>query len=116
MGTRPVTVVETAEFQRRAERLFTAGEVEAIKDYIAYNPTAGFLVRGTGGVRKMRFGERGSGKRGGARVIYYYDGDAVPIFLFTACAKAVRDDLTRTQRNELEQVVSEIIETYRGKR
>lgn len=41
-------------------------------DFLAEDPMAGDLIPGTGGVRKLRFATSGRGKRGGARVIYYY--------------------------------------------
>lgn len=44
----------------------------ALVDYLAYNPTAGDLIQGTGGVRKLRWALQNRGKRGGARVLYYF--------------------------------------------
>lgn len=50
---------------RLAEKLWSAEELAALVDHIAHNPDAGDLIPGTGGVRKMRWGRSGSGKRGG---------------------------------------------------
>ncbi len=51
----------------------------ALIDFIAHNPESGDLIPETGGVRKMRWGRQGSGKRGGARVIYFYHHMGVPV-------------------------------------
>ena len=55
-------------------------------------PVAGDLIPGTGGVRKLRWGLDGRGKRGGARVIYFHHGAAMPLFALTAYAKNERAD------------------------
>ncbi len=67
MATLPVTVVETDEFLRQAKAVFSTAEADALKTFLAYDPMAGVVMRGTGGVRKLRWATRGRGKRGGAR-------------------------------------------------
>ena len=106
---RLVTVVETAEFQRQASTVFSADEVKDLITHLAYNPTAGNVMRGTGGVRKLRWAASGRGKRGGARVIYFYHNDTLPVFLFSTFAKAARSDLSQAQRNQLKGIVSKIV-------
>ena len=69
-------------------------------------------MRGTGGVRKLRWAASGRGKRGGARVIYYYHSEDMPIFLFTVYAKAARADLLPGQRSEMKRIVADIVATY----
>lgn len=64
-------------------------------DFLARNPLAGDLIPGAGGVRKLRWGLEGRGKRGGARVVYYYHDDEMPIFALTAYAKNERADLSQ---------------------
>ena len=60
----PVAVVETREFVRQARLIFSADETEALTTFIAYNPAAGVVMPGTGGVRKLRWARSGKGKRG----------------------------------------------------
>jgi hypothetical protein len=81
MPTRPITVAETAVFIRQASTLWTEDERFEFVDFIARNPEAGDLIPASGGVRKVRWGRRGSGKRGGVRVIYFYHDPAMPLLL-----------------------------------
>ena len=109
----PITVVETPEFISRAKRLLMEGEREALIGYLAYNPTAGDVVPGAGGVRKLRWRLEGRGKRGGARVIYFFHGASVPLFLLTAFAKNERLDLSQEERNSFRRLTKVLVETYR---
>ena len=67
---------------------------------------AGDLVPGTGGVRKLRWGLEGRGKRGGARVVYFYHDPDVPIFALTAYAKNERADLSQQDRNDFRKLTA----------
>lgn len=66
----PVSVVETPEFLAATRRMMTDEERGLLVDYLAYNPASGELIPGAGGVRKLRWGLEGRGKRGCARVVY----------------------------------------------
>jgi len=111
-----VTVVETPEFLARIDRLMTEGERELLIAYLAANPTAGGLIPGTGGVRKLRWGLAGRGKRGGARVIYFYQKADFPLFALTIFAKNERADLTQRDRNDLRGLTKLLVDTYRRTR
>jgi hypothetical protein len=88
-----VTVVETAEFARRARRSMTEADRDALVVYLASNPEAGVLLGG--GVRKLRFARRGEGKSGGSRVIHFFHpGSGLPLFLITMFAKSEKANLT----------------------
>ena len=87
---RPVSVIELAVYQRRADELLTADEQDAVIDLIAYDPTCGDLIAGTGGLRKVRVGRGGSGKRGGARVIYYFYNVDFPLVLMALMRRTRR--------------------------
>jgi len=86
-GPVPVSVVETPEFLAATRGIMDNDERGVLVDFLARNPLSGDLIPGAGGVRKLRWGLEGRGKRGGARVVYYYHGDAMPIFALTAYAK-----------------------------
>jgi hypothetical protein len=68
------TVVETPPYLRKAERLLSEAERASIVTALAATPKMGVLIQGTGGVRKVRFGATGRGKRGGVRVVYIGQG------------------------------------------
>ena len=90
-------------------------EIEArrIVDRIAAAPAAGDLIPGTGGARKLRFAGRGKGKSGGYRVITFYSGPEVPVFLITLFAKGEKVDLTQRERNAIKRELALLVEDYR---
>ncbi len=69
---RLITVAETPLFVRQTDKVWTDAEREEFVDFIAGNPEVGDVIPETGGVPKVRLGSGGSGKRGGARVIYFH--------------------------------------------
>ncbi len=71
---------------------------------IASNPEAGNEIAGTGGARKVRVAGRGKGKSGGYRVITFYSGKDVPVFLMAVYSKGGKATLTKAERNELESL------------
>jgi hypothetical protein len=71
------------------------------------------LVPGAGGIRKLRWGLEGRGKRGGARVIYFFASSDVPLFALTMFAKNERADLTQDDRNAFRRLTKALVETYR---
>ena len=83
---------------RQADKLFSQDEKRELIDFLAKNPLAGDKIPGTGGVRKLRFSTSGRGKRGGARVIYYYLDEAMPVYALLAYTKATKTDLTPNER------------------
>ena len=111
-ATGPITVVETPEFLSAIRGLITEAQRMTLVDYLAHNPTAGNLIKGTGGVRKLRWALDGRGKSGGARVIYFYHNADVPLFALTAYAKNERADLSQQDRNNFRQLTSLLAETY----
>ena len=108
-----VTVVETPEFIARTKNLMADEDRQVLIDYLAWNPTAGDLIPGTAGVRKLRWGLEGRGKRGGARIIYYFHSDEMPLFALTAFAKNERADLSQEDRNAFRKLTKLLVDTYR---
>jgi len=115
MLRRPVSVVELAGYRRRADELLTLDERDAVIDLVAYEPTCGDVIPGTGGLRKVRIGRGGSGKRGGARVIYYFYGAEFPVVLMALYAKNEKDDLTARDKKALAGTLTEIMASWRRK-
>ena len=102
MRARPVAVAETDLFVRQAGKVWNDEERLSFIDYIARNPEAGDVIPETGGVRKVRWGRQGSGKRGGVRVIYFFHDVDVPLYLLMIYAKAQRDDISPDARRALQ--------------
>jgi hypothetical protein len=92
-----ITVVETSAFTRRAEKLLSADEHDALITLLAEQPEAGDEIPGTGGVRKLRFGAQGGGKSGGARVIYYFFDQETPLYAIFVYGKGEQADLSPDQ-------------------
>lgn len=112
MKARWITIVETKAFEARAKSRMTREEVDSVITMIADNPTCGDVVKGTGGIRKVRFAIGGRGKRGGVRVVYYFYNEYVPVFLLTVFAKNERSDLTQAEKRTLAKLVKKIRESY----
>jgi len=110
-----MTVVETAEFLRAAKALLSESERTALVEFVAANPEAGELIPETGGVRKIRWALPGMGKRGGARVIYYYHSERLPVFLLSAYAKGRKENLNMAEQNEMKRLVPALVAGYRRK-
>ncbi len=114
MTRRPLhTVVETPEFLRCARKLLTDGERDTLIDYLAAYPNAGEVMQGTGGARKFRWGAKGRGKSGGVRVVTFYGGAPIPVFLLTVFGKGEKANLTKAERNELRKILSDLVVNYR---
>jgi hypothetical protein len=107
-----ITIVETKSFSARAEKCMSHREVFEAIEMIAKNPRIGNIIEGTGGLRKVRFGTGGKGKRGGVRISYYYFNNATPVFLLTVFSKNEKDNLTRKERNQLAKSVQLIKHGY----
>jgi mRNA-degrading endonuclease RelE of RelBE toxin-antitoxin system len=100
-----VQFVETSAFTRRVRKLLDMDAYFALQLHLLRNPAAGSILRGTGGLRKIRWQTRGRGKRGGVRVIYYWLKDRETILMLFAFGKSERADLSDEQRGTLRQVV-----------
>lgn len=111
-----VTVVETPEFLAATRKLMSDDERALLVDYLSLHPVEGDLIKGAGGVRKLRWGLAGRGKRGGARVIYYYRSTDVPLFALTAYAKNEREDLSAEQVEGFRQLAKGIMQAYARKK
>ena len=97
--------VETPIFTKRIQEYLTDEDYSCLQRMLAENPAAGAIIKGSGGLRKIRWAGSGRGKRGGLRVIYYWWVPNDRITLLLAYPKNEQDDLTAKQlkllKNEL---------------
>lgn len=96
-----MTVVELTGFLARVGKSITYSERDELIGYLARNPEDGDEIKGTGGLRKLRWGGKGKGKRGGLRVIYYFYNESAPVFLLTVYGKGEQENLTPEQEVKL---------------
>lgn len=102
------TVAETPIFQRYAAEVWSEVERNQFISFVAANPEAGDLIRGSGGCRKVRWSTAGKGKSGGARVIYF-NSDEGTIWLLIVYKKAKFDNLPASFLIELKQGVEDAL-------
>lgn len=99
------TFIELPPFQRLREEYFDDQSFKDLQNEMMRDPVAGVVIQGAGGLRKIRYGDerRGKGKRGGLRVIYYWNDADNQFWLFAVYNKDQANDLTVTQRKTLKQ-------------
>ena len=96
--------IELPTFSRYREDYFDDDALSELQSYLVAQPTAGDVVPGTGGVRKLRWARAGMGKRGGVRVLYYLQDAKGRIWLLTVYAKSARENIPNELLNELRKV------------
>jgi mRNA-degrading endonuclease RelE of RelBE toxin-antitoxin system len=110
----PVTVIETPSFLRDAGKLMDEDERRDLVSFLAYNPTAGDILRGTGGVRKARWARKDGGKSGGFRVIYFFYSINIPLFALSVFAKNEKTNISQAERNVLRELTAKLVNQYNG--
>ncbi|MBI5014385.1 MAG: transcriptional regulator [Deltaproteobacteria bacterium] len=97
--------IESPIFSRRVAELLDDDELGALEWALTLHPEAGVVIPGTGGVRKLRWGAEGRGKRGGLRVVYYWRDQQGEIWLLTVYDKHEQENIPahvlRALREEL---------------
>jgi len=104
--------VETPVFERYRETYLKDAGYRSLQNELLSDPTAGQLIPGTGGLRKLRFPDvrRGKGKRGGLRVIYFWWESGQQFWLFTIYDKDEMQDLTTQEKVQLKEILRREIE------
>jgi hypothetical protein len=103
-------IAYTSVYEKRVGRILRAEERNAMELHVADNPEIHPVIAGTGGVRKVRWGRQGKGKRGGARVIYLYRSTADVVYFLDIYAKAAKEDLTPADKQQLRELVNRLRE------
>ncbi|HEX8446419.1 MAG TPA: type II toxin-antitoxin system RelE/ParE family toxin [Sphingomonas sp.] len=109
------SVIETNAYLSAAKAAgMSAQEQQAVVDLIAANPEAGEIMPGCGGARKLRVARPGGGKSGGYRVITYFSGLDVPVFLLTVFPKNLKSNLTKAEQNTFSKAVKLLTDSLGG--
>ncbi len=101
--------IETISFTRRIRELLTDDEYSRLQATLIEAPDAGDIIKGGGGLRKIRWAARGRGKSGGVRVIYYWVTEEGIIYMLSIYAKSVKDDLTKQEIKDLRRFLDEAL-------
>ena len=101
-----ITFVESPLFTKQVRDYLTDDEYGVFQSFLVSNPETGSVVRGSGGVRKVRWNRRGTGKSGGVRVLYFARTEAGEIWLLLIYAKSAIDSIPghilKTLKEEME--------------
>ena len=100
-----MVILETTVFTKIVQSLMPDDEYRLLQNRLIETPEAGDLIKGSGGLRKVRWKLEGRGKRGGVRVIYYWAKSDYQIFMLFAYAKNEQEELTREQLSVLKKII-----------
>ena len=115
-GSGMQTVVETRAYISAAKEAgMSDEEMQAVVDAVAADPEAGAIMPRCGGARKLRVAKPGSGKSGGYRVITYFGGRDVPVFLLTVFGKSEKASLSEREKNALAALTKKLRDSYQAK-
>jgi mRNA-degrading endonuclease RelE of RelBE toxin-antitoxin system len=96
--------IESPIFTEDFKELLNDESYGEFQEYLAENPTAGDVIQGTNGLRKIRWAANGKGKSGGVRVIYYHISAAYQIRLILIYRKGIKDDLSPSEKKILNEL------------
>ena len=99
--------IETTAFTKQVSALLKPVEYQDLQMMLLVRPDAGSIIRGSGGIRKVRWSYRGGGKRGGVRVIYYWAVSEEKILMLMMYLKNVQDNLSPAQVRLLRSIVED---------
>ena len=100
--------VELSPFVAFRSEYWTDEDLRALQSFLVVSPHADDLIRGGAGLRKLRWSAQGRGKRGGARVIYYWHAPKHCIYLIYGYVKSKREDLTAQQLKVLAELMKDV--------
>ena len=100
-----MVIIETPIFTRRIQAILSDEEYRLLQIQLINKPDSGNVIRGSGGLRKLRWSSGGHGKRGGIGVIYYWFVSQGTLLLLFAYPKSEQDDLASKQLRQLKKVV-----------
>jgi hypothetical protein len=109
-----MTVAELPAFAREADRILGEQSHQQLIEYLGLHPEAGPVIADTSGVRKLRWTAPGRGKRGGARVIYYFHNENLPILALAIYAKNEKVDVNTEDKKQMKATVHQYVRSQTG--
>lgn len=100
-----MVIIETPLFSRLINEMMTEDEYRVLQEALVGRPETGVIIKGGGGLRKLRWATEGRGKSGGARIIYYWVTQEEQLYMLFAFPKNTQSDLTAEQLKKLRQIV-----------
>ncbi|MBC8334730.1 MAG: hypothetical protein ISR59_03645 [Anaerolineales bacterium] len=100
-------IVETSVFTKQVQNFLTDDEYRKLQTLLVNRPNSAPIIKGSGGLRKIRWLVRGKGKRGGVRVIYYWAVEEDKLLMLFIYTKTRTSDLTPSQLKVLREIVKE---------
>ena len=98
------TVIELSPLTRNWSSVWTEAEYTEFIEWISANPKSGDVIKGTGGVRKIRWTGSGHEKRGAARIIFY-SAEVDFVYLMTVYAKNQRVDISAKELKAIKELI-----------
>jgi len=102
-----MVIIETPIFTKLIKETMTDDEYRRLQEALIVNPYLGDTIKHSGGLRKIRWSQNTQGKRGGARVIYYWKNDLEQIYMIFVFTKKTQADLSANQLKALRKIVQE---------
>lgn len=104
-----VEIKATPRFMRLAKKAMTPQALQELIDTLALDPEQGAIIRDSGGIRKIRWETgKGGGKRGGLRVLYYYDGEYI-VLLVTLFKKSDQENIDAGEKAKIRKLIDELL-------
>ncbi|TAK72075.1 MAG: addiction module toxin RelE, partial [Gammaproteobacteria bacterium] len=102
-----IEIKATPRFMRLATKAMTPEALQELIYTLALDPEQGVIIRDTGGIRKVRWATgKGGGKRGGLRVLYYFDGEYI-VLLVTLFKKSDQENIDASEKAEMRKLIDE---------
>ncbi|HSW70127.1 MAG TPA: type II toxin-antitoxin system RelE/ParE family toxin [Gammaproteobacteria bacterium] len=104
-----IEIKATSGFMRLAKKAMTPEALQELIDTLALNPEQGAIIKDTDGIRKIRWATgKGGGKRGGLRILYYFDGEYI-VLLVTLFKKSDQENIDASEKAEMRKLIDELL-------
>ncbi len=100
-----MVIIETSIFTKQVQKYLSDDEYQKLQLELLNRPDAGPVIRGSGGLRKVRWAAKGRGKRGDSRVIYYWAVSQEQLLMLLIYPKNIQDNLSRDQTRALRNII-----------